>query len=357
MTAFFANTLDFFLDAAPWLVLGLVTAGLIKAWVPDDLIMRWMGGRGYGAVVRAAFVGAPLPLCSCGVLPVALGLRRNGASKGATVSFLIATPETGVDSIAVSHALLGPFMAIARPIAAVSSAILAGLLVGKTEEPQAASALEKGSACESGSCCPSKAEPAVEKVPFLKKGLDGLHYAFTNILDDMSLWLLVGLIAAGGVATLFPPHYLAQWGGGLAAMLVMLLVVTLMYICATASTPVAAAFLHVGVSPGAVMVFLLAGPATNAATLMVVKKELGKRATLAYLAGISIGSLGAGLLVDYLLVTLGWTLINTSQYSEEILPAWLAWGSLLLLVAFSIPSLRNQIFQLGRPGKVSACRA
>ena len=353
---FFNNTLDFFLDAAPWLVFGLVTAGLIKAWIPDDLITRLMGGGGMGSVVRAALVGAPLPLCSCGVLPVALGIRRNGASKGATVSFLIATPETGVDSIAVSHALLGPFMAIARPIAAVLSAILAGFMLVKIEKNQPSELPKAASSCSSGKCCPSN-KKAAKKISPLKKSLDGLHYAFTSILDDMSIWLAVGLIVAGGVATMFPPEYLAQWGGGLGAMLVMLMVGAVMYICATASTPVAAALLHVGVSPGAVMVFLLAGPATNMATLMVVKKELGNRATVAYLAGISIGSIVSGLLVDYLLVTMGWDLIKSAQYSGEILPGWLAWSSLSLLVLFSIPPVRNSILYIGKPKVPSTCSA
>lgn len=133
--ALLGNTLELFLDAAPWLLLGLAAAGLIKAWIPDALIVRWLGGKGSWPVVKAAFIGAPLPLCSCGVLPAALALRRSGASKGATVSFLVATPETGVDSVAISYAMLGPLMAVVRPIAAILSAIFTGLLATLVPEP------------------------------------------------------------------------------------------------------------------------------------------------------------------------------------------------------------------------------
>lgn len=342
--AFFHHTLDFFLDAAPWLILGLVTAGLIKAWVPDALINRWMGNQGMGSIVRAAIVGAPLPLCSCSVLPVAMGIRRNGASKGATVSFLIATPETGVDSIAVSYALLGPFMAIVRPIAAVSSAILAGLLVGHAEktDPTATTQPSPKPPCPTSSPCGCQ-QTAAKRSP-LQKSMAGLRYAFTNILDDMALWMVVGLIIAGGVATLFPLHHLAQWGQGWEAMFVMLAVGSVMYICATASTPVAAALLHVGVSPGAVMVFLLAGPATNLATLLLVRKELGNRAATAYLLGISLGSILFGLLVDYLLISQGWSVAGIAQPEAETMPNGLAWGSLILLTLLAIPPLRTLVF-------------
>ena len=126
---FLNNLLDLSLEAAPWLALGLVATALIRALVPDAMMKKWVGGRGVGSVLRAAIVGAPLPLCSCGVIPAAVGLRRQGASPGATASFLVATPETGVDSLAISYAMLGPFLTIARPIAAVVSAVVTGLMV------------------------------------------------------------------------------------------------------------------------------------------------------------------------------------------------------------------------------------
>ena len=147
MLELFSNFLELFIESAPWLLLGFAVAGVIKAWVPEDLLASQLGKPGLGSTVKAALIGAPLPLCSCGVIPAAMGLRRSGASKGATTAFLISTPETGVDSVSVSYALLGPFMALIRPIAAVSSAIAAGILVGRDQEIGASAAVEEATCC------------------------------------------------------------------------------------------------------------------------------------------------------------------------------------------------------------------
>lgn len=339
---FFNNTLALYLDAAPWLLLGLVAAGLIKAWVPDTWLTRWLGGRGLWPVTKAALIGAPLPLCSCGVLPAAIGLHRGGASRSATVSFLIATPETGADSIAVSYALLGPFMTAVRPIAAVLSAIFTGLLSTLVPEPKGepASVAASCDGCCSGSCSP----PAPAALSAWKKGRQGLRYAATEILDDISLWLAVGIVLAGMVATFVPSQALAEWGSGLPAMVLMLLVGVPMYICATASTPVAAALLLAGISPGTVLVFLLAGPATNIATLAVVRKELGNWVLVAYLMGISVSSIGLGLLTDLIAVTMEVDILAELGKGSELVPAWLAWGSAVLLLVLAIKPLRRKMF-------------
>ncbi len=335
------NSLDLYLDAAPWLLLGLIAAGLLKAWLPEGLLNRWLGGRGPWPVAKAALIGAPLPLCSCGVLPAALGLRRGGASQSATVSFLIATPETGVDSIAVSYALLGPVMAIVRPIAAILSAIATGLLTALV--PEAATLPLKTSSapsCDSGCCGSTQPAPP----PTLgSKTVQGLRYAAGDILDDIALWLGIGILLAGVVATWVPPQALAEWGSGLPAMGLMLLVGIPMYICATASTPVAAALLLAGISPGTVLVFLLAGPATNLATLAVLRKEFNNQVLIAYLAGIAVSSIGLGLLLDGLLDT--FDLSVTAQLGEggELIPEWLAWGSAVLLTVLAIRPIRRKI--------------
>ena len=340
---FFSNTLHLFLDAAPWLVLGLLAAGVIKAWIPEDLINRWLGGKGMWPITKAALVGAPLPLCSCGVLPAALGLHRSGASRGPTVSFLIATPETGADSIALSYAMLGPFMTVVRPIAAIFSAIFTGLLSTFTRE-QPASPLESppfaGGCCDS--CCPSQ-KTAPSGNP-LSTTVKGLNYAFTDILDDIVIWLGIGILLAGLVTTLVPPMSLAAWGSGLPAMLIMLLAGIPMYICATASTPFAAAMLLSGISPGTVLVFLLAGPATNLATLAVVRKELGNQVLLAYLGGISLTSIMLGIATDTIATSMGIDIQAQLSEGGELIPAWLAWGSILLLVAAALRLLFSRIY-------------
>jgi len=342
------NTLELYLDAAPWLLLGLAAAGLIKAWVPDELIARWLGGTGHWPVVKAAFIGAPLPLCSCGVLPAALALRRSGASKGSTISFLVATPETGADSVAVSYAMLGPFMALVRPIAAILSAIFTGLLAALVPEPvQKASPFAikvvSGATCNGGSCCAPKAA----NVPSngWQRTRRGLRYALTDILDDIALWLLLGLLAAGVIVTWVPPMALAEWGSGLPAMLLMLLVGVPMYICATASTPLAAGLLLAGVSPGTVLVFLLAGPATNLATLAILRKELGVRILAAYLAGIAVASITLGLLTDLLIEYLALDIQAQLAGTDEAMPWWLAAGSAALLAFFAFKPLRRLVLR------------
>lgn len=338
------NSVDLFLDAAPWLLLGLIAAGLIRAWIPDETIARLLGGKGFWPVVKAAVIGAPLPLCSCGVLPAALALKRSGASKGSTVSFLVATPETGVDSIAVSYAMLGPFMAIVRPIAAILSAIFAGLLAALVPEAAKKPApfaikVISGASCNGGDCC--SAAQASPTATAWQRSLLGLRYALTDILDDIALWLLIGLLAAGAIVTWIPPMTLAGWGSGLPAMVVMLLAGIPMYICATASTPLAAGLLIAGVSPGTVLVFLLAGPATNLATLAVLRKELGPRTLAAYLAGIAIASITLGLLTDLLVGYLNIDIQAQLATTKEAIPLWLSAGCAIVLVLFALKPLRR----------------
>lgn len=341
------NTLELYLDAAPWLLLGLVAAGLIKAWLPETLLSRWLGGSGFWPVTRAALVGAPLPLCSCGVLPAALGLHRGGASRSSTIAFLIATPETGVDSIALSYALLGPVMAVVRPIAAILGAIVSGLLTALVPEARPASiVIPVSSGCAGGACCGNNTPASSpDRDNLLTTTVKGLRYAAGDILDDIALWLGIGIVLAGAVATWVPPQALASWGSGLPAMLLMLVVGIPMYICATASTPLAAALLLAGLSPGTVLVFLLAGPATNLATLAVVRKEFGLAILAAYLGGISLSSIFLGLLLDGLLVRFDLDVVAQIGEAGELVPAWLAWSSGAILLLFAIKPVRRMLLR------------
>ena len=341
---FLTNLADLYLDAAPWLLLGLIAAGLIKAWLPEDRLNQWLGGEGLWPVIKAALIGAPLPLCSCGVLPAALGIRRAGASKGATLSFMIATPETGPDSIAVSYALLGPFMAVVRPIAAVLSAVFTGLLAMKEQK----NPLPLAVACSVDSCCENGCQTEVKDSPQdpLNKSLQGLRYAFSDILDDLVLWLGLGLVLAALVATLVPPLMMAEWGSGLSAKLLMLLVGVPMYVCATASTPIAAGLLLAGISPGTVLVFLLAGPATNIATIAVITKEMGKMTAVTYLSGIGLASIILGVATDQIAIAFGIDIMAQLDMGGENLPGWIALISGALLLTFAIKPLRRYLARM-----------
>jgi uncharacterized membrane protein YraQ (UPF0718 family) len=322
-------------------------AGLLKAWLPEGLLQQKLGQGRFIPVLKASLIGAPLPLCSCGVLPAAMGLRRSGAPKSATVSFMISTPETGPDSIALTYALLGPLMAVIRPVAAILSAIFTGLLnaffvredVKQTASiPLPVAPIASCTSCDSGDCC---TDIGGSDTGFWQRGVNGLRYAFRDILDDIWLWLFAGLLLAAIVMSYIPPESLADWGDGLPAMLMMLLIGIPMYICATASTPLAVAMILAGISPGTVLVFLLAGPATNLATMGVVRKEMGTQTLLYYLLGISVSSILLGLATNALISHLGISIDVKPVEAANETSRWLEYLSGLLLLVFSLLSLKR----------------
>ncbi len=321
------NFIDLFVESAPWLLLGFVIAGLIKGLIPADFLGRHLGGRGAWTTVKAAFIGAPLPLCSCGVVPAALGLRKSGASKNATVSFLVATPETGVDSVSVTYALLGPVMAIVRPIAAITSGIVSGLLVGRADKGQSVA-----QASGESSCCAARSQTDTGATATASSSLyDGLRFVFVDMIRDIAGWLLLGILFAAAVQTWVPPSVLAEWGSGWLAFVVMVLIGVPMYICATASTPIAAGLLLAGVSPGAVLVFMMAGPATNIGTLAIVARELGKRSLIAYLSGVILTSFVFGYALNILANDLGVNFLTGVVAHHGMGHAWWAYASAVLL--------------------------
>ncbi|MGO2129720.1 MAG: SO_0444 family Cu/Zn efflux transporter [Pseudoalteromonas prydzensis] len=367
------NFWQLFLLSAPWLMLGLLIAGLLNVYLPANFLNKHLGKEGFWTTVKAALIGAPMPLCSCGVIPAAIGLRRAGASKSATTAFLVSTPETGVDSVSVSYVLLGPFMAIIRPIAAICSAIVAGVLVGRDiEKPQAkptAGSEAKTSCCapkpaapeaKTSCCAPKPAEPEAKTsccapksaAPEVKtsccdtpsaasqsqwqKMQQAVSFSCNKLLSDTMVWLMIGLFFAALVQTYVPESFLTQWGNGIFAMLVVILISIPMYICATASTPIAAGLLLSGVSPGAVLVFMLAGPATNIATLGVVANELGKRAVAAYLTGVIGVALIFGFLTDYLVTEFGFVVTPLLGEEHEVLPHWLSFICGVILIALML---------------------
>ena len=361
MIELLSNIWTVYLDTAFWLLLGLFAAGLLKAYLPENAMQRWLGGTGIKSVSKAALFGAPLPLCSCGVLPAAIGVRRSGASKEATVSFLISTPETSIDSVAVTYALMGPFMAVYRPVAALASAIITGLMTSLVKDEQAITqSTEIESSCcssESGcsdneaksSCCDSESGDSCRGSSVqteTSKMKQSLQYAGAELLDDISLWMAFGIIAAGVITTIIPPGLLAEWGQGVWAMLLMVVVGVPMYICAVASTPIAAGLLLSGVSPGTVLVFLLVGPATNIGGLVLIRKELGTKVTAIYLAGIILVSIIMGLLLDYLVAQYGVSIEAELGAGQEMLPAVLVYASAVLLLVLAIKPVRKLLFKM-----------
>ena len=339
------ETWRIFTDAAPYVIFGFLAAGLIKAIVPEDAVARHLGGRSTTAVIKASLFGIPLPLCSCGVIPAAIGLRQQGAGRGPSAAFLVSTPESGVDSIAITWALLDPVMTVIRPIAAFITGTLTGILINLLPEETTELDVEQNdSGCQS-SCCETESHA---KAPLAKRMAAGIHYAFGELLKDIGGWLLIGVLVAGLVATLLPDDFFALLFENQAASLVLMLLVGIpLYMCASASTPVAAALVLKGLSPGAALVFLLAGPATNAATLTVVARFWGRKATMVYLAVISCCSLLLGWLTN---LFYAWAGIDISRWvtpaEDHTAGGWHTLAAIVLL------ALIARAFYLSR-GKVT----
>ena len=312
---------------APYLLLGFLIAGLLNGVFSKDWLQRKMGKPGWGSSVKAALLGIPLPLCSCGVIPTGVSFHKQGASKGATSSFLISTPQTGVDSILVTYSLMGWAFAIVRPIVAFVTGVLGGIWADQDQKDA------KTAAAEAPSCSDcSDDQPAAEQHWFDRI----FKYAFVTFLQDISRWLILGLVLATLITifvpdTLFTEYLSRPWLN----MLIVLAASVPLYVCATASVPIAAALLLKGVSPGAALVFLMAGPATNVATLTVLWQTIGKRTTIKYLISIMVGAVGFGLIIDYSLPKEWFTYFtpaHSGAHEHHILPHWLMAGSGILMV-------------------------
>jgi hypothetical protein len=277
-------------EMAPYLLLGFFVAGVLSVVISAQTVERHLGERSVWAVIKATVFGIPLPLCSCGVIPVAASLRRHGASRGATTAFLLSTPQTGADSIMVTFSLLGPVFAVFRPLAAFFTGLMGGSLVSMIDSRE--NKPEQAPSCTEECCLPEKTRSALGRI---------FHYGFVTLPRDIGKALIVGLVVAGLISVLIPEDYLSGiLGAGIGAMLVMMLLGIPIYVCATASVPVAAALIAKGVSPGAALVFLLTGPATNAATITTIWKILGRRTALTYLLMVAITALASGLFLDYI---------------------------------------------------------
>lgn len=276
-------------EMSPYLLLGFLLAGIMHAFLPGSYYSRFLGKRSFGSVVNAALFGIPLPLCSCGVIPTAMSLRKEGASKGSTVSFLIATPQTGVDSIIATYSLMGLPFAIVRPIAALCTSLFGGSLVNISDKD--------------GSAPSGKTHDGNTRThrSFRERCIDALRYAYVEMIHDIGKWLVIGLVVAGLITILIPDRWFTMFQGNtLASMMLVLVIAVPMYVCATGSIPIAVALMLKGLTPGAALVLLMAGPACNFASMLVVRKVLGMRTTIIYVLSIVLGAICFGTLVDYL---------------------------------------------------------
>lgn len=339
----FIASWDLLLEASIYVIFGLLVSGLLKVFLDPNMVAGQLGRGRFASVFKAAVLGIPIPLCSCGVLPAALSLKKQGANNGATTAFMISTPESGVDSIAITYALLDPIMTVARPIVAFCTAAVAGISENLLGYRKAGQVAQPDRRCPVDNCCDGVDCPSeIHKNhhTFWQKCAAGMRYAFTDFWGDLAGWFLFGILLAGVITTLIPDDIFNRYlGSGLPAMLLMLAVGIPLYICATASTPIAAALILKGVSPGAALVFLLAGPATNIASLTVLVGILGKRAAALYVTAIAVCAVGFGLLLDFVYASLGISAMAVAGQASDIIPAWLEWLAVLFLLGISAKPL------------------
>ena len=288
---FIYSLINMMAEMAPYLLFGFLVAGILYAFVPGKFYRNHLSRPGAWAVIKAALIGVPLPLCSCGVLPTAVSLRRNGASRGASTSFLSATPQTGIDSIAATYSLLGPAFAVIRPVAALVTAFFGGMLVNREDK-----------ACNNS--CEMEVDtidaPASDSV--IGKIRDALRYGFVDMIQNIGKWLIIGLVIAAAITVFVPDGFFTFFADyPLLSMIAVVIVAVPMYVCSTGSIPIALSLMLKGLSPGAAFVLLMAGPAANFASIIIVSKSLGKKAAAIYLGTIVVGAMAIGMCIDYLM--------------------------------------------------------
>ncbi|MFN8388709.1 MAG: SO_0444 family Cu/Zn efflux transporter [Bdellovibrionota bacterium] len=313
LAAWSVQVWEVILESGWWLLLGLGIAAVLRRAVPSSLIERHLQAPGLGSILKASAAGVPLPLCSCSVIPVAVALRRQGAGRGATASFLVSTPEIGVDSFLLSWGLLGYPIAVLRAVAAFVSAVVVGLLVERAPDDS----LVKPVTADAGHCCCCEAGEQPEQA-----ASHGLLHSFLDLLDDIAPSLTIGFLLSGLVATIVPVDFFTSLGLNRFLLMLLMLVVSIpTYVCASASTALVAALMARGLSVGPALVFLLAGPASNTATILVVRSELGRAAAVRYVLGIAVVTLLIGAVADSIMASEGAAIAAAHHHPDGYLSA------------------------------------
>ena len=321
-------------EMSPYLLLGFLLAGLMHVFIPGSYYYKYLSTNSIKSVLNAALFGIPLPLCSCGVIPTAMSLRKEGASKGAVASFLIATPQTGVDSIIATYSLMGLPFAIVRPIAALFTAVFGGQMVNvfaRSAESDGAKPSAQPNVCED------------EDHTLGTKLKRALLYAYVEMMEDIGKWLVIGLVVAGLITVFVPNEFFALFKGNtLASMLLVLLIALPMYLCATGSIPIAVALMMKGLTPGAALVLLMAGPACNFASMLVINKVLGRKTLVTYICSIIAGAVAFGVAIDYLQFHGVVDFLNYLKVEQACChegDSWFAWACTTLLLLLMVNAI------------------
>lgn len=369
MVLYFENLWSLFVDMSFYIVIGLIFTGLLHAFVKKEVILKHIGKDTTGSVVKASVLGVPLPLCSCGVVPTAMYLGKSGASKGAVVSFLTSTPQTGIDSLTATYGMMGGLFAIYRAIAAFLSGIISGIVTNilckndkinydaktssccshehkEMHSCDCSHEHEKANVAHSCGCSHKHQDSLPEHDCFGYKIKKAFTYAFGEFLDEIALHFVIGLLIAALISTLLPTSILSSFNNPIVTMLLMVIIGIPMYICSTASIPIAVSLMMKGISPGAAFVFLFAGPVTNIASLTILIQTLGKKVTAIYLACAGFCAIGFGLALDYIIEITNYTGIKDmiGHCHEHEMPIHMT----MIAVVFGILVVKSLIKHFGK---------
>ncbi|MDD5204685.1 MAG: SO_0444 family Cu/Zn efflux transporter [Desulfobacterales bacterium] len=350
-------------ESSVYMIFGILVAGLLRVFLNPETVSRHLGEGSFSSVFKAALLGIPMPLCSCGVLPAAASLKKQGANNGALTAFVISTPESDIDAIALTYALTDPIMTVARPVAGFVTAVGAGIAENFLHQEKSGTKTPPDLSCPVDGCCdgidclPSEHRKHHTTAEKLRAGLD---FARKDLWNDIAVWYFAGVLVAGAIAVAVPSDLMIRYlGGGFYSMLIMLVAAVPLYVCASASTPIAAALILKGVSPGAALVFLLAGPATNITSITVLLKIMGKKATVVYVASIAVFTLASGLLVDEIYRFWGVSAQAMIGTASEIIPVWIKIAGALLLIGLSVRpiynALRSRIMRFRGKTEAASC--
>ena len=320
---------------APYLLFGFFVAGILSVLISKSYVRRHLGGKGWKATIKAALFGVPMPICSCGVIPLAASLRKHGASRGATASFLASTPQTGVDSLMITYALLGWVFAVVRAVVAFVSGVVCGVAVEAVSKNEVSQEV---------------LEDEVTEVSTLPAWRRSLEYGFISLPRSISKAVLIGIIFSGILSGLVPPDFFAdRLGDSPVAMLAMLLIGIPLYVCSSASVPIALAFIKAGISPGAALVFLIVGPATNTATLTTLWQIIGKKQLVVFLSVISVLALVSGAFMNLLHPVIP-LVEEVKKMDMQASPLDIFWTVLLLVVLLKaiLPVRKKAGCEIGR---------
>lgn len=331
---------DILADVSIYILIGLFLSGILFAFFKQKNIVKYLGSGKIRSVFFAALIGMPLPLCSCAVVPTAITLNKQGADKGAVSSFLISTPETSIDSIIISYVLLDPLLTIFRPLSALITAVFSGIMEVIFGEKASREQVEINKDCND--CCDSN---NMHYTTFSEKIKAAMNYGFVELIGDIAVWLIIGIFIASIISVLIPPDIFQKYlSDDFTSILIMLAIGIPTYICASASTPIAASLIFKGLNPGAALVFLLAGPATNITSIMLLLKYFGKKSVAIYLLSISFMAIIMGIILDFIYKSFNIDAQISVGHVRELFPVYIKSFCAFVLIIIMINAIyRNWV--------------